>query len=336
MNISVVVILWVGGNRVGAGAMQIGDITAVMEYAMMILFYIVMAQMVIILIPRAKVCMERLGAVLEHEPEIVDHVPEEAADEKIKAAEKQTDVLSFRDVTFRFGDAEEDTLQQLSFTCKRGETTAIIGSTGSGKSTIAKLVLRFHDVTGGSISFLGTDIRKLSQEKLRSRISYVPQKAWLFSGTIQDNLRQGKEDAVKEEMEHALKTAQADFVFSLPDGLNAHVAQGGTNFSGGQKQRLSIARALIKPADLYIFDDSFSALDFKTDAALRKALQSEMQDAAMLIIAQRVNTILHAEQIIVLDEGTVAGIGTHESLMKTCPVYQEIARSQMKGGGADE
>lgn len=227
-------------------------------------------------------------------------------------------------------------LQNLTFTCRRGETTAIIGGTGSGKSTIAKLILRFHDVTKGAICFAGSDIRKISQEELRSRISYVPQKAWLFSGTIADNLRQGKEDATEKEMKQALLTAQSEFVFSLQDGLNSHVAQGGTNFSGGQKQRLSIARALMKQADLYIFDDSFSALDFKTDAALRKALQSRMQDAAMLIVAQRVNTIMHAQQIIVLDEGKIAGIGTHESLLQTCPVYQKITHSQMKGDEDDE
>lgn len=335
VNVSVVVILWVGGNRVGTGFMEIGDITAVMEYAMMILFYIVMAQMVIILIPRARVCTERLRAVLEHEPSIWDEQSVKRISMTGEDREKK-EILSFRNVSFRFEDAEEEMLQNLTFTCRRGETTAIIGGTGSGKSTIAKLILRFHDVTKGAICFAGSDIRKISQEELRSRISYVPQKAWLFSGTIADNLRQGKEDATEKEMKQALLTAQSEFVFSLQDGLNSHVAQGGTNFSGGQKQRLSIARALMKQADLYIFDDSFSALDFKTDAALRKALQSRMQDAAMLIVAQRVNTIMHAQQIIVLDEGKIAGIGTHESLLQTCPVYQKITHSQMKGDEDDE
>ena len=209
----------------------------------------------------------------------------------------------------------------------------MIGGTGSGKSTIAKLLLRFHDVTEGTVRVGGADVRDISQNELRSRISYVPQKAWLFSGTIADNLGYGSENASEEEMRRILAVAQADFVSSLANGLDSHVAQGGTNYSGGQKQRLSIARALMKKADLYIFDDSFSALDFKTDAALRKALKEEVADAAVLIIAQRINTILNADQIIVLDEGRIVGIGRHEELMENCPVYREIARSQMKGGG---
>ena len=219
-------------------------------------------------------------------------------------------------MTFRFADADEDTLSNLNFTCRRGETTAIIGSTGSGKSTIAKLIMRFHDATKGSILLNGQDIRNLSQKDLREHISYVPQQAWLFSGTIADNLRYGNEDATEGEMYHALKVAQSSFVEELEDGLNAKVAQGGTNFSGGQKQRLSIARALVKKADIYIFDDSFSALDFKTDAALRKALEKETKDSSVLIIAQRISTILNADQIIVLDDGKVVGMGTHKELME--------------------
>ena len=226
------------------------------------------------------------------------------------------------------------TLRNLDFVCRRGETTAVIGGTGSGKSTIARLLLRFYDVTEGAILADGRDIRQMSQRELRSKISYIPQKAWLFSGTIADNLRYGKPDASEEEMYHALDVAQAGFVRELEQGLESHVAQGGTNFSGGQKQRLAITRALMKKADLYIFDDSFSALDFKTDSALRRALKAETGDAAVLIIAQRINTILNAEQIIVLNEGQIAGIGTHESLLRECSVYQEIARSQMKGGEA--
>lgn len=392
INLSIVAILWAGGNRIGAGYMEIGDITALSQYAIMILYYIIMAQMVFIMLPRAVICTRRIKEVLTHKPEIADggqtgpdsrcsgqdtSVSQPAdpvrpnTDPLAEAGHpttslagrpavsptghqaatpagyqavwtagcqtmKPTDVIRFRDAAFRFADADEDTLGDISFTCKRGQTTAIIGSTGSGKSTIAKLILRFHDVTGGSIELNGCDIRQLSQQELRDRIAYVPQKAWLFSGTIADNLRNGKADATEEEMNHALSIAQADFVETLRGGLQARVSQGGTNFSGGQKQRLSIARALMKHADLYIFDDSFSALDFKTDAALRNALAAETKDAAVLIIAQRISTILNAEQIIVLEDGRIVGMGSHQSLMQTCPVYQEIAQSQMKGEETDE
>ena len=326
INLCIVAILWIGGNRVGAGFMEIGDITAVTEYAILILFYLIMAQMVIILLPRAGVCIKRIKEVLNSEPEIHD------GKRKIVTANKDNpDIISFKNMTFRFADADEDTLYNLKFTCKRGQTTAIIGSTGSGKSTIAKLIMRFHDATRGSILLNGQDIRNISQKDLRDHISYVPQQAWLFSGTIADNLRYGNEDATEGEMYHALEVAQSSFVENLEDGLNAKVAQGGTNFSGGQKQRLAIARALVKKADIYIFDDSFSALDFKTDAALRKALAKETKDSAVLIIAQRINTILNADQIIVLDNGKVVGIGTHKELMESCTVYQEIAKSQLKG-----
>ena len=236
----------------------------------------------------------------------------------------------FSNASFRFPDADEDTLHHLNFLCRRGTTTAIIGSTGSGKSTIAKLILRFHDVSDGHVSVCGTDVRDLTQHALRDRVSYVPQKAWLFSGTIADNLRYGKPDATDEELWHALDVAQSGFVRELPDGLESRVAQGGTNFSGGQRQRLSIARALVKPADLYIFDDSFSALDFKTDAALRRALAREVGHAAVLIIAQRINTIIGADQIIVLKDGCIEGLGTHAELLRSCAVYQDIARSQLK------
>lgn len=339
INIAIVAILWIGGNRIGAGFMEIGDITALTEYSILILFYIIMAQMVIILLPRARVCIGRIREVLEKEPEIKDGEgrigPAGNPEDKEAGcpADAGREAASFSNVTFRFPDADENALTDLNFTCRKGETTAVIGGTGSGKSTIAKLLLRFHDVTEGTVRVGGADVRDISQNELRSRISYVPQKAWLFSGTIADNLSYGSENASEEEMRRILAVAQADFVSSLANGLDAHVAQGGTNYSGGQKQRLSIARALMKKADLYIFDDSFSALDFKTDAALRKALKEEVADAAVLIIAQRINTILNADQIIVLDEGRIVGIGRHEELMENCPVYREIARSQMKGGG---
>lgn len=325
MNICIVGILWLGGNRIGAGRMEIGDITALTEYAILILFYVIMAQMVIILLPRAKVCMGRINDVLSHNPEITDGTE----NANIKPL---SEVCRFQTVDFRFADADEATLQGLNFSLRRGETTAIIGSTGSGKSTIAKLLLRFHDVSQGKITLNGEDIRNITQEELRQRIAYVPQKAWLFSGTIADNLRYGNENATEEEMLHALSIAQAGFVDELPDGLYSRVAQGGTNFSGGQKQRLAIARALMKKADLYIFDDSFSALDFKTDAALRHALSREVKDSAVLIVAQRVNTIVNAEQIIVLEDGKTVGIGSHKKLLETCPIYLEIAKSQAKGG----
>lgn len=353
MNIAEVAVLWFGGNRVGAHAMEIGSISAVLEYAMLILFFIMMAQIVALTLPRAKACLDRADEVINLVPEIRDCVrpaydPLDAKDDPaldaavvadaavtVDAAEPDDDadvVAAFRHVTFRFSDADEDTLHNLNFRCLRGQTTAIIGSTGSGKSTVAKLLLRFHDVTGGAIQFNGADVRGMTQASLRDAIAYVPQKAWLFSGTIADNLRFGNEAATEEQMRHALDVAQSQFVYDLPDGLDSRVAQGGTNFSGGQRQRLSIARALMKRADLYIFDDSFSALDFKTDAALRRALVPETRDAATLIIAQRISTILHADQIIVLKDGEMAGIGTHEELMETCEVYRAIAESQMKGG----
>ena len=326
INFFVVVVYWLSGGQISSGLFQIGDITAVIEYAMMMLFFLMMAQMVILTLPRALECCERVRLVLDHSPEIVDLV-----DENPKEDKDPKEVLAFRDVSFRFQDAEEDTLGHLDFVCRRGETTAIIGGTGSGKSTVASLILRFHDVTDGSIQLNGTDIRDMPQEYLRSHLAYVQQKAWLFSGTIAENLRYSRPDATEEELMHAADVAQAgDFIRSLPDGLESFVAQGGANFSGGQKQRLSIARALVKRPELYIFDDSFSALDFKTDAALRKALAAETEDAAVLIIAQRVSSIRHAQQIVVLHEGHMAGIGTHEELMETCQVYREIYESQTK------
>lgn len=358
MNIAEVLLMWLGGNRVGAHAMEIGNISAVVEYAMLIMFYIMMAQFVALMVPRAIVCLQRCAEVIEKKPSIVDGtgtaplapgsngevaaageaaVTDEAAaageDGVFNASLSDTaPVATFDHVSFRFPDADEDTLHDIDFSCRRGQTTAIIGSTGSGKSTIAKMLLRLHDVTDGSVRFSGADVRSMTQHDLRERIAYVPQKAWLFSGTIASNLRDGRAGATETEMRHALNVAQSDFVWGLPERLDAPVAQGGTNFSGGQRQRLAIARALMKHADLYIFDDSFSALDFKTDAALRRALKPETRNAAVLIIAQRINTILHADQIVVLKDGRIVGKGTHEELMEGCEVYREIAESQMKGG----
>lgn len=327
INLFVVIVYWLSGGYISLGNLQIGDITAVIQYAMMVMFFLMMAQMVILTMPRALECCERIRAVLEHSPEIRDLVEQD--DQKLLP--NQDEVLAFRNVSFRFADAEENTLSHLNFSCRRGQTTAIIGGTGSGKSTVASLILRFHDVIGGSILLNGKDIRQMTQHTLRDHLAYVQQKAWLFSGTIASNLRYGNADATDEQLMHAADVTQAgDFIRSLPDGLNPFVAQGGTNFSGGQKQRLSIARALVKKPELYIFDDSFSALDFKTDAALRKALAKERQDAAVLIIAQRVSTIQHADQIVVLNEGQMVGLGKHEELLQTCPVYREIYESQTK------
>lgn len=358
MNIAEVLLMWLGGNRVGAHAMEIGNISAVVEYAMLIMFYIMMAQFVALMVPRAIVCLQRCAEVIEKKPSILDGTGSaplapgsngeaatagEAAvagevtvtdeDGAFNASLSDTaPVATFDHVSFRFPDADEDTLHDIDFSCRRGQTTAIIGSTGSGKSTIAKMLLRLHDVTEGSVRFSGVDVRSMTQHDLRERIAYVPQKAWLFSGTIASNLRDGRAGATEAEMRHALDVAQSDFVWGLPERLDAPVAQGGTNFSGGQRQRLAIARALMKHADLYIFDDSFSALDFKTDAALRRALKPETRNAAVLIIAQRINTILHADQIVVLKDGRIVGKGTHKELMEGCGVYREIAESQMKGG----
>lgn len=326
-NVFVVVIYFISGAEISVGNFQIGDITALIEYATMVLFFLMMAQIEILTLPRAMECCDRIREILEYAPEIADLTESFQAE----AVNMEEAVLSFDDVSFRFADAEEDTLSNLSFVCRRGETTAIIGGTGSGKSTVASLIPRFYDVSGGSVKLNSVDVREMPQSYLREHISYVQQKAWLFSGTIAENLRYGNKGASDEELLHAAEVAQAgDFIRSLPEGLNSYVAQGGRNFSGGQRQRLSIARALVKKSELYIFDDSFSALDFKTDAALRRALAKETKEAAVLIIAQRISTIRHAAQIIVLDEGHMVGRGTHEKLMESCPVYQEIYRSQTK------
>ena len=333
MNAVEAVIMWVGADRVGAHAMQIGSISALVEYAMLIMMFMMMAQFAILQVPRALACLTRAAAVLDVRPEISDDTAPAALGAPDGSGEE---VARFDHVSLRFPDADEDTLHDISFSLRRGQTTAIIGNTGSGKSTIAKMLLRFNDVTGGSLSFEGVDVRRLTQSELRSRIAYVPQKAWLFSGTIAENLRHGDAEASDERLWHALEVAQGGFVRELSDGLGTRVAQGGTNFSGGQRQRLAIARALVRNVDLYVFDDSFSALDYKTDAALRHALAGELKGAATLIIAQRVSTIHDADQIVVLKDGEVVGLGTHDELMADCPTYRAIADSQTRGEGTND
>lgn len=332
INVFVILVYTFSGFRITAGHFQIGDITAIIEYAMLSLFFLMMAQMVILTLPRALECCNRIGEILDFSPTIAD-----TAEKRIDEKKNSKDVLTFRNVSFRFADADEYTLKNLDFSCRRGETTAIIGGTGSGKSTVASLMMRFNEVTDGAVLLNGVDIRKMLQNQLREHLSFVQQKAWLFSGTIAENLRYGNPGATDEQLWHALTIAQSkDFVSALPEGLNAFVAQGGTNFSGGQRQRLSIARALVKKPELYIFDDSFSALDFKTDAALRKALIPETKDTAVVIIAQRISTILHADSIIVLHEGEPVGIGKHEELLENCPIYKEIYDSQTKEASENE
>lgn len=331
VNMFVVVVYYLSGSRITAGRFEIGDITAIIEYAMLALFFLMMAQMIILTLPRALECCDRIGEILNYTPTIHDGTLKDT-DEVIGET-----VLSFDRVSFKFSDADEYTLKNLTFDCKRGETTAIIGGTGSGKSTVASLIMRFNDVTDGRLMLNGKDIRDMTQFDLREHLSFVQQRAWLFSGTIAENLRYGNPNATDEDLWHALEIAQArSFVEALPDKLEAFVAQGGTNFSGGQKQRLSIARAIVKHPELYIFDDSFSALDFKTDAALRKALAPETRDAAVVIIAQRISTILHADNIIVLHEGEPVGMGRHEELLKSCAVYKEIYESQTKEATENE
>lgn len=329
MGITMVAVAWFGGYLVLQETTQIGSIMAVMQYTIIILMFLMMSAMVIVMVPRMIACLERISEVLETELEISDL--EETAE---LPSAKSSNQIVFNDVSFSYQGAEEPVLKNLSFSCEAGKTTAIIGGTGSGKSTIAALMLRLYDIQEGEIFVAGNDIKKMTQHDLRECISYVPQKAFLFSGTIADNLRTGKPDATDEELMQAGKIAQAEaFIAKLEAGYESPVAQGGTNFSGGQKQRLCIARALVKKAPIYIFDDSFSALDYQTDAALRSELKRAMKDACLVVVAQRISTIMDADQIIVLDEGCIAGIGRHEELMKTCSLYQEIADSQVKREG---
>lgn len=323
MNLVTLLIMWVGGHAIAESTMQVGDMMAYIQYTMQIIMSFLMIAMIFIMVPRAMVSADRVQEVLATELSIKE--PENPVTLGNESGE-----LRFDDVSFRYGNAEEDTLSHISFTAKPGQTTAFIGATGAGKSTLINLIPRFYDVTGGAVYLNGKDIRTLSQKELRDNIGYVPQKAVLFSGTIDSNIKYGKEDADVNEVLAALDCAQAtEFVSELPNGVESSIAQGGSNVSGGQKQRLAIARALVKKAPVYIFDDSFSALDFKTDAKLRRALTKYTENAVVLIVAQRVSTIMNAEQIIVLDEGKIVGKGTHKELLKTCPEYREIAESQL-------
>lgn len=323
MNLVTLLIMWVGGHAIAESTMQVGDMMAYIQYTMQIIMSFLMISMIFIMVPRAMVSADRVQEVLTTELSIKE--PENPVTLGNESVE-----LRFDDVSFRYGNAEEDTLSHISFTAKPGQTTAFIGATGAGKSTLINLIPRFYDVTGGAVYLNGKDIRTLSQKELRDNIGYVPQKAMLFSGTIDSNIKYGKEDADVNEVLAALDCAQAtEFVSELPNGVESSIAQGGSNVSGGQKQRLAIARALVKKAPVYIFDDSFSALDFKTDAKLRRALTKYTENAVVLIVAQRVSTIMNAEQIIVLDEGKIVGKGTHKELLKTCPEYREIAESQL-------
>ena len=325
LNFGTIAVIWFGAIRVDSGQMQVGQLMAFVQYIMHIMFSLMMVSMIFVMIPRAAASVERVSEVLNKEQKLTDP-------ETPKKPASSPGSLEFRNVTFSYPGAENTALSNVSFTAEPGETVAIIGGTGSGKSTLLNLIMRFYDLEEGSGAILvgGVDIREMNQKDLRDLIGFVSQKPVLFSGTVRDNITYGNESASDEEVLKALEIAQAkDFVLGLPEGLEAVVAQGGTNFSGGQKQRLSIARALVRRPAIYIFDDSFSALDFKTDAQLRAALRRETQDATKLIVAQRVSTVLDADKIIVLDQGRVVGIGRHKELLKTSPVYREIVASQL-------
>ncbi|WP_326975244.1 ABC transporter ATP-binding protein [Caproicibacter sp. BJN0012] len=323
MNLVSTSILWFGSKRIDTGEMNIGALMAFTQYAMQIMFSLLMFVMMFVMIPRAQAAADRISAVLETTPEIVD--PDQP-----EAAEEERGYVEFRNVTFRYHGAEQPAIRNVSFSVRPGETTAIIGGTGSGKSTLINLIPRFYDVDEGEILVDGTNVKAMTQEDLRKRIGFVPQKASLFTGTVKENLLYGREDATEEEIRHAAQVAQAsEFITGMPDGYDSLLAESGRNLSGGQKQRLSIARALVRRPEIYVFDDSFSALDFKTDARLRAALKKNTADATVIIVAQRVGTVMDADRIIVLDEGAVAGIGTHRELLKECEVYREIVESQL-------
>jgi len=323
MNFTSIAIVWFGAIRIDRGDMQVGDMMAFIQYAMQIMFSLIMVSMMFVMIPRAAASAARINEVLDTEPEIKD-APQ------AKRADSKRGFVEFKDVTFSYPGAEQPAISHISFSASPGEVTAIIGGTGSGKSTLISLIPRFYDIDSGSIEVDGVDVRDMTQETLRAKIGLIAQQAILFTGTIADNIRYGKETATDEEVRRAAEIAQAtEFVAGMKDGFSSVIAQGGTNVSGGQKQRLSIARALVRRPEVYIFDDSFSALDFKTDARLRAALKKETMDATVLIVAQRVGTVMDADRIIVLDDGQIAGIGGHKELLKTCEVYREIVSSQL-------
>ncbi|WP_405158099.1 ABC transporter ATP-binding protein [Paenibacillus sp. FSL H8-0283] len=323
MNFSMIAILYFGGMRIDTGNMNIGALIAFIQYAMQIMFSLIMVSMIFVMIPRASASAERINEVLDMQPDLSN--PEQP-----RGMKSMQGMIEFDNVTFRYPGAENPALSDISFTARSGETTAIIGGTGSGKSTLLSLIPRFYDVTEGSVRVNGTDVREIRQEDLRAKIGFVPQKAVLFTGTITENIRHGKDDATMDEVVHAARTAQAEnFITEMKEGYDSLIAQGGNNVSGGQKQRLSIARALVRRPEVYIFDDSFSALDFKTDAKLRAALKSETTEAAVLIVAQRVSTVMDADRILVMDEGRIVGSGTHKELLEHNEVYREIVSSQL-------
>jgi ATP-binding cassette subfamily B protein len=323
LNLSSVAVIWFGAKLINIGQLQIGNMTAFLSYIMLILSSVMMAIFMSLQIPRAAACAERIQEVLDTQSSVVETL-------NPRNPTKRAGLVEFEKVEFRYPGAEHPILSEISFVARPGEFTAIIGSTGSGKSTLLNLIPRFIDVTSGSVKLDGVDIREQSLEALWSEIGLIPQRSFLFGGTVAENLRYGKSDASDEELWQALEIAQArDFIEELSEKLGARVAQGGTNFSGGQRQRLAIARALVKKPQLLIFDDSFSALDYTTDAKLRLALTEAMQGSTMIVVAQRVSTILQADQIVVLDEGRIAGIGTHAQLMESCGTYQEIVLSQL-------
>jgi ATP-binding cassette subfamily B protein len=323
LNLSTVAVMWFGSIQVGDGRMSIGNLMAFLTYLMQILFSVLMATIMFVMVPRAAASADRIQEVLDVRPSVGDP-------ESPQAAPARLGTLEFRDVEFRYPGAQDPVLSDISFSAGPGEVTAIVGSTGSGKSTLINLVPRFYDVTGGRVLVDGVDVRELSQQDLWAQIGLVPQRAFLFSGTVASNLRDGDQRASDEELWHALEVAQAaDFVSEMPDGIDAKVSQGGANLSGGQRQRLATARAVVKGPAIYIFDDSFSALDFATDARMRTALRAETREATVIIVAQRVGTIMHADRIVVLADGRIAGVGTHDELMQTCETYREIVFSQL-------
>lgn len=323
MNFTIVAVIWFGSIRINNGGMQVGSLMAFIQYSMQIMISLVMVSVMIIMLPRASASADRINEVLDTMPEIKDA-------DQVKNADQSRGYLEFKDVTFSFPGAEQPAISHISFTANPGETTAIIGGTGAGKTALISLIPRFYDVDAGSVLVDGVDVREITQENLRAKIGLVPQKAVLFTGTIADNIRYGNQDASVDEIRQAAGAAQAmEFITGMNDGFDSFIEQGGNNVSGGQKQRLSIARALVRRPEIYIFDDSFSALDFKTDARLRAALKKETVNSTVLIIAQRVATVMDADRIIVLDDGEMVGMGTHQELMNNCSVYREIVYSQL-------